>query len=590
MGNDAFILKGTIDVDVNDAVKSLNKVDSNVEKSGSAFEKMGSKLGSLGKLVTGVFATKAIADFGIKCLGAASDVEEMENKFNVVFDGITDQVDSWADTFSNAIGRNKNEIKGYLADNSNMLVGMGATREEGAELSQQMVSLALDLASFNNLNEADAVEKMSKAMMGETECAKSLGAVLNDNTRALAMEQLGMQGKYSALSELEKMQVNYQAILMQSTDAVGDAERSADSYANRIRGAKAKIEEFCQTIGSFLLPAGASVVGIFTNMLDKVIEFVSGLGEKWQTIGVPIVENIKTYFGDMGITTDTVMTAVKGFFQGAVEAIQFYWETVGQPVFDLIMQVIGWVKDAFAERMPQIQAYYSTVLNDMVSIWENNLKPCFEAIGNFISNVLAPAFKFVFNNIILPVVDGCFSGISKLWSNSLKPILSGIIDFVTGVFSGNWSKAWQGIVDTLGGIFSGIVEVVKAPINAVIGLINKAISGLNSISVDIPSWVPIVGGQSFGVNIPTMNYLENGGILTQPTLLNSNVMAGEKNKGKQAQAEAVIPLDRLERWINDLANRPVSLVIDGREFARTTADEMQRAIGDLSRRRAIFAY
>lgn len=63
-----------------------------------------------------------------------------------------------------------------------------------------------------------------------------------------------------------------------------------------------------------------------------------------------------------------------------------------------------------------------------------------------------------------------------------------------------------------------------------------------------------------------------------------------KNKGKQAQAEAVIPLDRLERWINDLANRPVSLVIDGREFARTTADEMQRAIGDLSRRRAIFAY
>ena len=48
-----------------------------------------------------------------------------------------------------------------------MFVGMGMTREAGAEMSEQLVSLALDLASFNNLNEADAVEKMSKAIMGE---------------------------------------------------------------------------------------------------------------------------------------------------------------------------------------------------------------------------------------------------------------------------------------------------------------------------------------------------------------------------------------------------------------------------------------
>ena len=415
--------------------------------------------------------------------------------------------------------------------------------------------------------------------MGETESAKGLGAVLNDNTRAMAMETLGLQGKFSALSEAEKMQVNYQAILMQSTDAVGDAERSAGSYANQIRGAQAKVQEFCQTIGTFLLPIGTSVVTMFTNMVDGVIDFINGIAENWQNTGAPIIENIKTYFSDMGITTDTVMSTIKTIFQGAMEFLSTYWSSIGQPIFDLIMQVIGWTKDAFAEHMPQIQAFFSGFVEDAKNLWENHLKPCYEAIGNFISNVLAPVFEYVFNSSIVPTIERAFMFISGLWENSLKPIFTGIIDFITGVFSGNWSRAWQGIVQTLGGIFGGIVEVVKVPLNAVIGLINKAIGALNKISVDIPDWIPGVGGKSFGVNIPTISYLENGGILTQPTMLNGNIMAGEKNKGKSNQAEAVIPLDDLKNWITQLANRPVSVMINDKEIVTATVDGFDRENG-----------
>lgn len=554
MASDAFILQGTIDVDVTDAVSSLNKVDSTVDSSGKTIDGMGSKISKFGKMFTAVFATKEIADFGSKCLNAASDVEEMENKFAVVFDGMIDDVDAWASKFSDSIGRNKNEIKTYLADNQNMFVGMGMTREAGAEMSEQLVSLALDLASFNNLNEADAVEKMSKAIMGETESAKSLGAVLNDNTRALAMEALGMQGKFADLTEAQKMEVNYQAILMQSTDAVGDAERSANSYANQIRSVKAKMEEFVQTLGTYFLPMATKVVTFFGKMVDGAIDFVNGIAEKWTTIGVPIIDNIKNNFSGMGITTQSIMEVVKTVFQGAWEFIKTYWSSIGQPIFDLIVQVIGWVKDAFAQHMPQITAFFSGFVSDVSNLWNNNLKPCYEAIGNFISNVLAPVFEYVFNTSIVPTIERAFHFIAGLWNNSLKPVFTGIIDFITGVFTGSWSKAWSGVVSALGGIFGGIVEIVKVPINAVIGLINSAISGLNSISVNIPDWVPGVGGKTFGVNIPEMSYLENGGILTEPTLIGYGVMAGEKNKGRSRQAEAVIPLDTLWNEISNFGN------------------------------------
>ena len=165
-------------------------------------------------------------------------VEEMENKFNVVFGDMADEVDKWAEQFADSVGRNKNTIKTYLADQQNLLVGFGMTREEGSKLSEQMTTLALDIASFSNQDEDVAVNAMTKAVMGESEAANTLGAVLNDTTRAETMAALGMSGTYDSLSQLEKMQVNYNAILRQSPDAVGDCVRSMGSYESSTRQLK----------------------------------------------------------------------------------------------------------------------------------------------------------------------------------------------------------------------------------------------------------------------------------------------------------------------------------------------------------------
>ena len=86
------------------------------------------------------------------------------------------------------------------------------------------------------------------------------------------------------------------------------------------------------------------------------------------------------------------------------------------------------------------------------------------------------------------------------------------------MYTGNWQGAWDAVVSMFGNIWSGIVGLVKAPINAVIGIINSAISAINGISVDIPDWVPIVGGQHFGFNIPTIPMLATGGTITEPML------------------------------------------------------------------------
>lgn len=223
-----------------------------------------------------VFSVSQISGFLRDCRLVASNVQEMQNKFDVVFQGMTKEVENWAKTFSDSVGRNRNTIKGYLADNQNMFVGMGMTREQAAGLSKDLVTLGLDLASFNNLDEAQAVNALSKALMGESESAKTLGAVLNDNTLAMAMNELGIKGKFQALSEATKMEVRYKAILMQSTDAIGDCVRSIDSYEARQRQLTAAKQAFMEFVGGQLLP----VFAIFISWLTVGVKWLTGFAEK----------------------------------------------------------------------------------------------------------------------------------------------------------------------------------------------------------------------------------------------------------------------------------------------------------------------
>ena len=113
-------------------------------------------------------------------------------------------------------------------------------------------------------------------------------------------------------------------------------------------------------------------------------------------------------------------------------------------------------------------------------------------------------------------------------------------------------KMWDGIkkigsnvADFIGDIFQSKINTVKGIINGVISLINGAIGAINKLKVDIPDWVPKYGGSTFGVNIPKIPTLANGGVVDQPTL----AMIGEAGR------EAVMPLENNTAWIDKLADK-----------------------------------
>lgn len=454
-----------------------------VEGSIKSLKSMASKvLGAVG-ITLSVAGIKSAID---GCVEVASSIEEMQNKFDVVFGDMRNEVDKWAQEYSDAIGRNKNDIKTYLADQQNLLVGFGMTRQAGAEMAEQMTSLALDLASFGNMDETASVNAMTKAVMGESEAAKTLGAVLNDSTRAQAMATLGLKGTYDKLDQLTKMQVNYQAILQQSPDAIGDCQRSLDSYESTKKRYIAKLKEIKTIVGQFFLPTyqkilsiGAKGLTMIRDWLQKLTDLTDKLGGSQRVLSV-----LAAAFTAMLVAMNLkkIGAAINGFTKlaraiglGHGKALAFF------AVFLLLALVI----EDFISFMRGDKSLLGTMLEragvdceklrqNIVGVW-TKIKQAIGYIGEGIRNVVVPIFEGIRTAAVV-----AFEEIQK----AVAKVAPGIAQFFKELSSGKVDKKkWTGIGESIGRIAVGVVAVIAAVkgISAIFGVITTVISVVKAV-------------------------------------------------------------------------------------------------------------
>lgn len=454
-----------------------------VEGSIKSLKSMASKvLGAVG-ITLSVAGIKSAID---GCVEVASSIEEMQNKFDVVFGDMRDDVDKWAQDYSDAIGRNKNDIKTYLADQQNLLVGFGMTRQAGAEMAEQMTSLALDLASFGNMDETASVNAMTKAVMGESEAAKTLGAVLNDSTRAQAMSALGLKGTYDKLDQLTKMQVNYQAILQQSPDAIGDCQRSLDSYESTKKRYIAKLKEIKTIVGQFFLPTyqkilsiGAKGLTMIRDWLQKLTDLTDKLGGSQRVLSV-----LAAAFTAMLVAMNLkkIGTAITGFTKlaraiglGHGKALAFF------AVFLLLALVI----EDFISFMRGDKSLLGTMLEragvdceklrqNIIGVW-TKIKQAIGYIGEGIRNVVVPIFEGIRTAAVM-----AFEKIQQ----AVAKVAPGIAQFFESLSSGKVDKkAWTDIGESIGRIAVGVVAVIAAVkgISAIFGVITTVISVVKAV-------------------------------------------------------------------------------------------------------------
>lgn len=296
-------------------------------------------------------------------------------------------------------------------------------------------------------------------------------------------------------------------------------------------------------IGNVFGENGVAVFDEFLNTITTVKDRIVGIfsPENLASVRTAIVgmfgENAGTGFDNIV----SIGQSVIGVFQ---QIVNFGTQTV-KPMFE---QVFGWVSttllpgllNAFNAIAPQIGPLVTNIGTAVMNVAT--------LIGNAIQTIL-PVIEnivMVLVNVVATVAPPIIAAVSQIFANisnvvtSLQGVFDGLIQFITGVFTGNWSQAWEGVKSIFGNAFSALVELCKVPINAVIGVINGAIRGINSIvggGVTIPDWLP-GGGGTFSLHLNEIPMLAKGGFT------NGVSIAGE------AGTEAVISFDPSVRSAN----------------------------------------
>jgi phage-related minor tail protein len=344
-----------------------------------------------------------------------------------------------------------------------------------------------------------------------------------------------------------------------------------DTAIPKVKGFFGKIG---QTVGPFASELYENVVWLFENGFDGEMEGVAfnyakmfGMSDEG---AAAFVENLKSVFASLTEIKDTflrgwesampplqsVFGSVKSIIMEVVPIFQRLgagvWEVAARimkallpvgtfiqtKVWPVVTKVFGFLANDVA---PAVSRAISSMVPTIVSV-AGKIGDTFSAIFNVIKPVISgivAAFDFAFP-FIKAIVISAIDSVSEILSG-LMTTLGGILDFITGVFTGDWEKAWTGVKDVFGGVFSSLGSLLKAPINAVISLINQAFQAIGSISIDIPEWVPVIGGEKWSFSFPEIPMLESGGIATGPTL----AMIGEGS-----ESEAVLPLSKLESLLN----------------------------------------
>ncbi len=337
-----------------------------------------------------------------------------------------------------------------------------------------------------------------------------------------------------------------------------------------------------------------NITGLISGLFSPTGLMVAGIvaGAAWIITHWDEVKGTFEYLGEnvlvpLGDFVSTVFTAV--WKDVLSPALQYLGETVLPVLSDTLSNLWKNVIDPLAKFIADtLKPIIEKLTEKFEVLWKNVLKP----LADFLGTVFAGAFEIIMailNNVVIPIVGAVIQIFQFLWNNVLSPIVSfvgntlapvftsafetigqkienarqmfkGLIDFVAGVFTGDWSRAWEGVKTIFGRIWDGFASIVKVPINAVIGIMNGLIGGvesavnsvakmLNGMKIKAPKWVTkITGITSIGFNLPTWTagripYLYNGGVLERGQV---GILEGNG-------AEAVIPLERNRKWISKVS-------------------------------------
>lgn len=512
-----FQLFGEIFIDNDEANKSIDKTTEKAEGAGS-------KIGSVFKSIA-----KGAAAIGTATVGAASTLGA--GAYAMVNSTAT-QADT-IDKLSERTSINREELQRWMhaCDQSGVssdvletaVKKMSSTLDDAANGSTTALDslnrLGLTLEDLEGLSTEEKFDKITNALadMEDGTERNALGADLlgKGYTEMLPLLNAGSEGINALKKEADDLGI------VMSEDSVKAGVTFGDTVAN----IKAAAGGFMNMLGNAVMPVAQSFANLIVNSLPKVQGMFDRLApvlqrtfEKLLPQLFSLAETLLPIVIELIIALlpliENITTTVLPIIISLLEMLSPFLLQIASSILPLILNLISALLPILEVLLPLLQP----LLDITVAI----IAPLTELLNLILIPIINVVTKII--EFILPMLHSGLSLLAGMLSskfkesfetvgnifNGIKAIFQGVIDFVKNVFTGGWRGAWQNVVDIFKNIWKSMGNIVKTPINFIITAINTMINGINKLSFEVPDWVPGIGGETFGFDIPNVPKLRRG--------------------------------------------------------------------------------
>lgn len=520
--------------------QTANKSNTNVSMLGESFKYVAPSAGSLGYSASDTAtALGLMANNGIKASQAGTSLNSWFTRMAKPTKESSKAMEDLGISMTDANGKMK-PLRQVMSETRGAFNGL--TKSQKAQYAAMLAGKTgmSGLLAIVNSSDKD-FNKLSKSIDNSKGAAKKMYNVANNN----------LLGSLTVLkSTVESIAINFGNKLTPTvkkvTGYLQEAANKFNSLSDSQQNTIIKVAGIVAAVGPAMI-----VIGGLTSKVGGAIRTVGRFGKALSSAG-----------SLMGLITSPVGIAVITIGALVTAGILLYknWDKVSAAA----KKLGNWINSIFKRCGLDIGSFAKTAKSKLTEfgskvkqLW-TIVKPVVSKIGDIFGTV----FK-----VKLAAIMGAAVGLFSSFVNSIGNVasgvmtaLGGIVDFITGVFTGNWKKAWNGVKDIFGGIFKSLVSLAKMPLNGVIGLINGAIEGVNKIGIEIPDWVPKLGGKKFKIDIPQIPMLHKG---------TSNWMGGPAmihDKGAEIvdlpQGTRVYPHDKSLQMARESGSKNVKVVVE----------------------------
>jgi phage-related protein len=489
-----------------------------VREAQSSFRKLGDAAKTTAKAVgilSAAFGAAALT-IGKKAVDAASDLSESVNAVNVTFGEAADGILGLSEASAQAVGLSSREFNAFAVQFGAFSKQIAGAEGDVVGVTDELTTRIADFASVMNLDVPDAAAVFQSSLAGETEPIRRFGIDLSAAAVELFALESGLINSKGEMTEAIKVQARY-GLLMQSTEQMaGDFANTSDGLANQQRILAAEFDNAQARLGTYLLPAMESLVGLLVDRgIPALNSFIDWLGPKLEPAAQAFASGVETTIdrlGEFREQADDAAASIRDNFNKQIEKARDFveeyndeLEIAGTIIASIVTGLVAYqTATAAARGVTLAMTAAQLALSAAMSI--NPMMLLVIAIAALVAGIVIAYQRFEpFRELVNQVFEAIKQAGVIVWEflqgawatlvaafETIMPTLQAFYDAVVGFFTdafatvtevlSSWWESFQEILGPVAGWFmDNVVSTIQAAIEFFIALFERIIQVLEPV-------------------------------------------------------------------------------------------------------------